>query len=364
MTPTPEAFSRLDLYTVLHSLPSGVSLANSEGKIVFSNQTADRILGMSGDPAASPDEWADHYGVFLPDGKTPFPTDQYPLVRALKGEEVRDVEMLIRNPTHPDGVRISASGQQLFDVDGTPIGASVVFRDITELRRIELLKDELAAFIVHDLKSPLTTIIGTCDLIAMEHDNESLLKDLEAIQGAAQRVNRMVLDLLDIQMAEGGALEPERADLALDGVLREVEAAAIARIAHRDDHLIVVGDPGDLTVNADRELLFRTLMNLVDNCVKYGPQAGEIRIDAQPGRDGTVLFTVQDEGPGVPEHLRERIFEKYASVERDDTLRSRDSRGLGLRFCKVVADAHGGRIWVEDAEPMGARFCVELLVGG
>lgn len=360
MTPTPEAFSELDLYTVLHSLPSGVTLANTEGKIVFSNQAADRILGATTSFQASPDEWADHYGVFLPDGQTPFPTDQYPLVRALNGEEVHDVEMLIRNPTHPDGVLISTSGRQLFDIDGTPIGAAAVFRDITELRRIELLKDDLASFIVHDLKSPLTTIIGTCDLVAMEHHEPALLKDLEAIQGAAQRVNRMVLDLLDIQMAEGGALEPERTDLAVVDLLREVEAAAVARIAHRDDHLIVVNDPGDLTVQADRELLFRTLMNLVDNCVKYGPSEGEIRIAAQPGPEGTVLFTVQDDGPGVPEHLRERIFEKYAKVERDDGLRSRDSRGLGLRFCKVVADAHGGRIWVEDAEPMGARFLVEL----
>lgn len=174
MTPTPEAFSRLDLYTVLHSLPSGVTLANTEGRIVFSNQAADRILGVAKSADASPDEWADHYGVFLPDGETPFPTDQYPLVRALNGEEVHDVEMLIRNPTHPDGALISTSGQQLFDVDATPIGAAVVFRDVTELRRIQLLKDELAAFIVHDLKNPLTAIIGTCDLIAMEQEDESL----------------------------------------------------------------------------------------------------------------------------------------------------------------------------------------------
>lgn len=69
---------------------------------------------------------------------------------------------------------------------------------------------------------------------------------------------------------------------------------------------------------------------------------------------------MRDEGPGVPEHLRDRIFEKYAKVEREEGCRSRDSRGLGLRFCRVVAEAHGGRIWVEDAEPTGARFCLEL----
>lgn len=100
-------------------------------------------------------------------------------------------------------------------------------------------------------------------------------------------------------------------------------------------------------------------MNLVDNCVKYGPDDGTIQIEATRGSQGKVRLSVTDEGPGVPEHLRERIFDRYARAERD-SFRSEDSRGLGLRFCKVVADAHGGEIWVEDAEPRGARFCVEL----
>lgn len=362
MTPTPEAFSRLDLFTVLHSLSDGVTLANAQGHIVFSNAAADRILGATAAVDRSPDEWAEHYGVFLPDGKTPFPTDRYPLVRAVQGEATRDVEMLIRNSEHPAGVLISASGHPLLGSDGELIGATVVFKDITELRRVQRLKDELVAFIVHDLKSPLTTIIGTTDLIAMDHRDPTLLEDLRTVKAAAERLNRMVLNLLDTQMAEDGALEPTLSDVDLGTLLGDVHDAAVGRIGSqdRDRGRVVVGDVEGLRVRADRELLFRTLINLVDNCVKYGPSGGTIWIDATRSGDDGILFTVRDEGPGVPERLRERIFDKYTRVERQEGFMSKDSRGLGLRFCRVVADAHGGRIWVEDAEPQGARFCLEL----
>jgi len=87
-------------------------------------------------------------------------------------------------------------------------------------------------------------------------------------------------------------------------------------------------------------------------------------MDATEGQCGTVVIGVSDEGPGVRPELRERIFEKYTKVEREDGMRSQDSRGLGLRFCKVVVDAHEGRVWVEDGVPRGARFCVELAAAG
>jgi len=88
VVPNPDDFSRINLYTVLHGLPEGVTLANAEGRIVFSNEAADRILGTTAATEAVPDEWASHYGVFLPDGSTPFPTDQYPLVRPAAPDDV------------------------------------------------------------------------------------------------------------------------------------------------------------------------------------------------------------------------------------------------------------------------------------
>ena len=105
----PEIFSRLNLYNVLHCLPDGVTLADAEGRIIFSNAAADRILGTTAATDASSDEWSAHYGVFLLDGATPFPTSEYPLLRALGGEHPHDVEMVVRNETRPDGAIISVS---------------------------------------------------------------------------------------------------------------------------------------------------------------------------------------------------------------------------------------------------------------
>lgn len=377
MPPDPEPLRRLDLYEVLHSLSEGVTLADANGHIVFQNRAADRILGVEAATEESPEGWTEHYGVFLSDGHTPFPTDRYPLVRALAGEVTTDVEMLIRNEGVRGGSLISVSGQPIRGDDGTIVGGAVVFRDVTRLRNTQRelerviaelvetqrLKDDLSAFLVHDLKNPLTAILTTCELLAeggLEDDH--VREDVDTIRGAADRLHRMVMNLLDLQVAEDGRLELDRNVASVADMLEEVLVVSAPRVRQRRQS-VEIGAPAGLTVWADRSLLSRMLLNLVDNCVKYGPEGGTIWIEARAAESGNTVIEVRDEGPGVPPELRELIFEKYAQVERDEGRRASDSRGLGLRFCKVAVEAHGGRIWVEDAEPDGARFCIALAAG-
>ena len=123
-------------HDVLDSLGDGVMVVNVDEHFVFSNRAADRILGRS-IPDAGPDAWASHYGVFQVDRTTPFQVDDYPLIRALRGEETENVEIFVRNPGVPDGVLISVTGRPLRDASGTITGASVVFRDVTALREQE-----------------------------------------------------------------------------------------------------------------------------------------------------------------------------------------------------------------------------------
>lgn len=359
---------------LLHHLGEGVTLANASGRIVFSNRAADRILGVEASDAP-PEEWAKHYGVFLQDGETPFPTDEYPLVRALAGEETRGVEMFIRNPNVPDGALLSVTGSPIRGAEGEIVGASVVFTDITalrttqrvleetneELRRTQRLKDELAAFVVHDLKSPLTAIMLNA---AMLIDDPSLdghdLDTLEEIQDSAKTLHRMVMDLLDTRLAEEGRLELELAQVCVGDVLNEVGRAVGSAAAATDQTLRVEDRASGLTVLADQQYLRRIIQNLTDNCLKYTPAGGTITMAARAGENGSVLIEISDNGPGVPPEYRERIFDMYAKIERDEEGRHRDSRGLGLRFCRLAVEAHGGRLWVEDNDPKGARFCVEL----
>ncbi len=149
--------------SLFDSLGDGVTLADDTGRIVFSNKAADVILGVP-PTDAPPEAWADHYGVFLPDGSGKFPLEDYPLVRALRGEDTTDVRMLIRNPNVPEGVIISATGRTMRDGTGRIYGASVVFRPI--LRNGD----------------PLT---------ALRQELETLRRQLEQAEGARPLLDRV-----------------------------------------------------------------------------------------------------------------------------------------------------------------------------
>lgn len=374
MTKLPGDLSSANVHAVLEALASGVSIANTDGRILYSNEAADRMLGIMRTDRP-PSEWADHYGVFVPGTDTPFPEADYPLVRALAGEEPDDVEMLIRNPELADEVTIECSARPLRGDGGSINGAVVIFRDVSalararadlvctnqELRETQRLKEELNGFVVHDLKSPITTVMALAELLetADDLDAEQVRADAAEIRGAAERMHRMALDLLDLQLAEDGRLEIERETVPAGELIHEVARAVRARAPGIE----VAPVTDELAVACDHSLLFRVLSNLVDNCVKYGPDGGRILLEAEAGPGGDVRLSVQDEGPGVPEELREQIFEKYTRLERGSGRRVADSRGLGLRFCRMVAEAHGGMVRVEDAEPVGARFVLSLPVG-
>lgn len=358
-----ELLKHLDLQTALQSIAEGVTIAAADGTIVFSNAAADRILGITA-TNAPPDEWAAHYGVFLPDSETPFPTDRYPLVRALKGEHTKDVEMLIRNANRPDGALIAVTGSPVLGAAGEIAGAIVVFRDITELRKAQRVKDEFYAFFMHDLKSPLTTIVSLSELLLTgPEDGSELPQDLADIRRSAMRMRRMVVDFLDIHLADDGAFAIHAKPLPVADLLRRTFEDMAPRARAEGQELVAPEFASGVSILADEDILLRVLQNVIDNCVKYGPKGGKIWLDAQGGRAGLVRIRICDEGPGIPEELKARIFDKYATVERASYPRSGESRGLGLRFSAVAVEAHGGRIWVEDNEPTGAVFNIEIPTG-
>jgi EAL domain-containing protein (putative c-di-GMP-specific phosphodiesterase class I)/CheY-like chemotaxis protein/two-component sensor histidine kinase len=297
---------------VIDSLGEGVTLANAHGRIVYSNKTADRILGVS-PTSAPPSEWAGYYGAFLPDGRNPFPTERFPLVRALHGEETGEEEILIRNPQIPDGVLISAIGRPLRDNNGVIVGASVVFRDVTALREAERRLEQ------------------TNRDLARANDE---LAELHSRQGGEQ--GSLWLDLEAVQVPE---------------LLKSVRDAMLPAAAFQDQRLELTIAADLPAVWADHELLHRVLQSLIDNSIKHAPHAGTIWVEAQPHSSDKVVLSVGDEGPRVPESVRDAIFDKHTKVER---------YSLGLRFCRLAVEAHGGRIWVDDRHPKGVRFCVEL----
>jgi len=229
------------------------------------------------------------------------------------------------------------------------------------LQALERLRDDLTHMIVHDLRTPLTSIITglqTLKLWGSPPDDPEQLLPL-AIRGGHTLLG-MINDLLDISRMEGGSLPLERQELRaadlVDYALQQVTALAQER------SLQMVRDLPSETVlfRGDEEKLRRVLVNLLGNAIKFSPTGGAITTSARWQESANaMLFSVRDTGEGIPAEATQRIFEKFGQVETRKAGRNM-STGLGLAFCKLAVEAHGGQIWVESELGQGSTFSFSL----
>jgi signal transduction histidine kinase len=227
-------------------------------------------------------------------------------------------------------------------------------RTIEKLREVEQLRDDLVGMIVHDMRSPLTVLITQLQLLRMDLPAEMAESVDDALRGARQ-LNSLATALLDVRRMEEGKmpLQKKRVDLAL---LASDVREAMAKV--EPDRVIELSSAGSVIAHCDESVVRRVLENLISNGIKHTPTGAPLRIVIAPV-SGRVQIGVHDQGPGVPPEARERIFEKFGAVAvRQD--RSYHSVGLGLAFCKLAVEAHGGTIRVEDGIPRGSAFVVEL----
>jgi signal transduction histidine kinase len=211
---------------------------------------------------------------------------------------------------------------------------------------------------VHDLKNPLCAVLTNMEYVAQE---SSLSVDArEALHDgliAADRAHTMILNLLDISRSEDGALVPELAEFDLGTLLSEVVTSAEVHAKLKHQRLRIDSSLSDPIIRADVNLLRRVMANQIDNAIRYSPDGSTIDVDAVT-EGGEIRIRVSDQGPGIPEAMRERVFQKY--VRLDGSGAAPQGHGLGLVFCRLAAEALGGRIWIEDNPPQGSRFCMSL----
>jgi signal transduction histidine kinase len=224
------------------------------------------------------------------------------------------------------------------------------------LLRLQLQKERLTMFLVHDLKNPVNAMDLHAQLLLRQRDlPESARESATQIRAEARQLTRMILNLLDLSKGDEGKLAPRYAafdaQLLVDEIFAELAAAAKGR------EVTLRATIDGAVIHADPELLRRTLTNLVENAIRYAPPSSAVAVTARR-EDGCTMLRVADAGAGIPETLRAQVFDPFVQVEAGEQL-ARGGRGLGLAFCKAAVEAHGGRIWVEDAGP-GALFCVRL----
>lgn len=230
------------------------------------------------------------------------------------------------------------------------------------LEELERVRQTLVSMIVHDLKSPLAAMTANISFIRREADLRGDVGDaIHDVAGLADVMSRMVLDVLDVGTADRSSLQPRLAPIDLQPFLEDV-ATKIRRVAQAAGKDLVVNvHPGcPRTVACDHDLLRRVIENLVDNAIKYAPAGTAVRIEAAADTDGRYALRVQDEGPGIPPPLRDKVFEPYARLDRDRTKATRTSRGLGLAFCRMAVEAHGGTISVGEAAAGRNQFEARL----
>lgn len=226
----------------------------------------------------------------------------------------------------------------------------------TELRRVQELRDNLTHMIVHDLRSPLTGIAGTFDLIELEAGRltPETRKLLKLSQGALGQTLAMITSLLDVSRIEAGELQPKRTRCDLIQLARDAMDIMEPLRGHKTISLDISSDT--VTINVDRDLITRVLQNLISNALKFTTPSGTIRLNVLRRAPGAYV-TVSDDGPGISKEFHQRIFEKFGQVKGDHAT---IGTGLGLTFCRLAVEAHGGTMGVVSEIGKGSTFWFEL----
>lgn len=234
------------------------------------------------------------------------------------------------------------------------------------LRESERVRDSLIHMIVHDLRNPITALMGGIDVLLMSLAGKLTVGEKRLLQNA-RHSNKMLLglvnEILDINKMEAGKFELSLAVTNIADIIIQNTEVLQAAAELEGQHLEVGLSSTEILVNCDGRLIGRVLANLLTNAFKYTPEGGVITTTlATNAGDNTVTISVIDTGPGIPPEYQLHIFDKFTQVKGGQS--HRRGTGLGLTFCKMVVDAHGGKIWVESAVSKGSKFAFTLPLAG
>jgi signal transduction histidine kinase len=377
------------LQAILDNLVEGVFACDVDGRLTMVNASGLRLLGLSGQGAApalasseadrgraadtpslettrasarsipSIEGLHDRAPLRHPDGSA-FTRDELPMVRALAGETIAQQEQILVHPRTARDVFLLTSAAPIRGRDGAILGAVAVARDVTEMRELDLVKDQFIRVGAHELKTPVAIMKGYA--LALLRSVGDLppprRKMLEAIDRGADRINRIVDDLLAISQVTMDRLNVSQEQVDLGHLVsEEVERAADA--ASRHSLSLRLPHERPLLARGDPERLRRVLASLLDNAVKYSPNGGDIEVSVvvtpQGGPAHEAVVSVRDHGIGIPADKQGRIFERFFRAHTD-TPHDYGGMGVGLFLAKDMIARQGGRIWFESDEQHGSTF--------
>jgi len=235
----------------------------------------------------------------------------------------------------------------------------IIARDISERKEVERMKDEFVSVVSHELRTPLTSIRGALGLLAsdrLDATPDRRARMLALARENADRLIRLVNDILDVERFDSGAIQFDRIECdprkliehAVE-VMRPVADRAGVAVEWTSENLCIWADPDRMT---------QTLVNLIDNAVKFSPPDSTIHVCAHADGDMAVI-AVRDEGRGIPPDKRDLVFKRFQQVDNSDS-REKGGTGLGLAIARSIVEQHGGKMWIADDVEVGSKFCFTI----
>ena len=342
------ATDRARMQAILGGMVEGVLVVNTQGHVQLANNAAQRMLRLQGQSEGR------HYLEIIRN-----PDIAAQISAALGGgEDGKSLEL-----TLPSGVIATVRSALVRAERAT--GAVVVLHDITELRRADRVRRDFVANVSHELRTPLTAVRGYVEaLLDGGADADSSQRFLEIISRHTLRMERLVRDLLRLARLDAGQEPRENVACSVKGLFGGVEGDLLTTIEARDVRVERDIAADAQTVHGDPAGLHDLLRNLLENAVNYSPEGGVVTMASH--RSGkSVVITVSDQGPGIPETDLSRVFERFYRVDKARSRGERDpgGTGLGLAIVKHLVELHGGRVTAANGRERGAVFTVELPEG-
>lgn len=361
---------------VLRSIGDGVYTTNTEKRIITWSRGAELLTGYRSNEVIGMkcSEFLKHRD---DKGNILCNTPHCPITQVIERNTI--IGPVTTNITSKFGVnrKIDIVTAPVIEVGGELLNIVEVFRDVTEekyaqnqlkvahekLLKLDEFKNNLIQMIVHDLKNPLTAIISTIELMEYEpgmSENEKK-ESYKIISSESRRLLNMITSLLDVEKMESGKMRIEKVPLIIKDIIN-YEVNLLKRQSELSNVKIECNIDKNLSIcTGDHNLISRTIMNLLDNAIKYARSRIIVSAFNSNENPDEIVVTVENDGPGIPKEFRNKIFEKFEAVEMRKKGK-KYSTGLGLAFCKMAVEVLGGRIWVEDSDAGGAKFCFTLPV--
>src|SRR5579859_1985339 len=332
---------------LFNSMAEGVLVLDQSGRVQLVNRSLQKLFGLTTDVRGQTIMEAFRLRELVE------------VVQRLQGEQtVTNHEFQLPGVTEQRWLEVNAAA--VLDSQNMLRGSILVFHDLTRLKQLENTRQEFVANVSHELRTPLSLIKGYVETLldGAKDDPELATRFLLTIEKHTDRLTYLIEDLLTISRLESGQIVMNVHQVGLrdevDRVLDDLQSRAGEKNVRLENTL-----PADLLARADADRLQQVLFNLIENAIKYGRQEGVVSIGGKLNSDSKVELWVRDDGPGIPEEAKDRIFERFYRVDR---ARSRETggTGLGLSIVKHIVQAHGGEVWVKSELGQGATFYFTL----